>query len=81
LQTIFIGEGNPFFKIVGDFVLYFEGSSITKVFRSAADVTIAKNIKILSPGSFAHCETVSSLIFESDSQLSSIESHAFYLCS
>jgi hypothetical protein len=80
LQDIVIEEGNLSFKVRGNFIVDFEGLSMVRYFGQLCEVTIWRNIRKLSSGCFAECRTVSNVIFESDSQLSCIESYAFSDC-
>jgi hypothetical protein len=77
VTSISVAEGNCHFRANGDFLLDFEGSSITRYFGEAHEVLIGKNIKRLGAGCFAGCIGVGKLTFKSGSQLSHIEGEAF----
>jgi hypothetical protein len=50
-------------------------------FSSLTQIVIPRNVEILSSSCFAFCESLSSIVFESGSHLTRIESRAFYSCS
>jgi hypothetical protein len=80
LRDISVSTGNSNFKVVGVFLLDFGCVSIKRYFASVTEVTIPKTIRNLGGGCFAFCGTLATVVFESGSQLSSIESEAFYEC-
>jgi hypothetical protein len=76
-----VSEGNRHFKVIGDFLLDFEGISIKVYFGSEETVRIPNTIERLDAECFYGNKTISTVLFESDSKLSSIGESAFWNCS
>jgi hypothetical protein len=80
LREISVADGNSHFKVSGDFLLDYDGTSIKRYFGTESEVTIPNTIEQLDVGCFSGLQTISNVIFESDSQLSRIERLAFAGC-
>jgi hypothetical protein len=81
LRDILLADGNCHLKVSRDFVMDVEGISIKRYVGTSATVTIPSHVEQLSAGCFAVCGTISSVMFESGSRLSSIGDQAFWQCS
>jgi hypothetical protein len=81
LREILIADENCSLKVRECFIVDFEGTSIVGYFGDFCEVTIGRLIRKLSEHCFTLSTTLSSVIFDSDSQLSCIENHAFSDCS
>jgi hypothetical protein len=81
LREISVAAGNRHFRVSGSFLLDFECISMKRYFGSESAVRIENTIERVAIGCFLDCQTISKVIFESDSQLSSLGESAFWLCS
>jgi hypothetical protein len=77
ISPITVEAGNRYFRVVGDFLLDFDGVSVIRYFGSDSTVTLSNHIEILGQSSFDSCHSVCSLTFESGSRLTRIEANAF----
>jgi hypothetical protein len=80
IREISVNEGNTAFKMNGHLLMDFDGISVKRCFGEVMEVMIPRSVESLDQACFAHCETISSVIFESGSRLSRIRKHAFYGC-
>jgi hypothetical protein len=80
VREISVSEGNRHFKAIGDFLLDFECIVIRRYFGSERKITIPNTIERLDGGCFCASESISNVLFESGSRLSSIEEFAFCFC-
>jgi hypothetical protein len=80
LSKITIEEGNQHFRVSGGCLLAFDGLSVIRYFGRDKNATLSRDIQILGPGCFRYCSSLSSLSFESGSQLTRIEANALYHC-
>jgi hypothetical protein len=81
LTRISFEEGNKHFRIVGDFVVDFEGVRIVRYFGRDCEVRIPAGIKRLGIFCFAECDALLSIDFGPDSSVSLIYDGAFRECS
>jgi hypothetical protein len=75
-----IGEGNRSFRVFGEFLLDFEGTSIVRYFGQDCYVTISCEIERLLCGSFSHCDWIRGLKFESPPKVVSLGRRGFEKC-
>jgi hypothetical protein len=80
ILNIEIAEGNCSFRVFGDFLMNFEGTSIIRYFGIDCYLTIKSDIETVCTGSFSHCKSIRGLIFESPSRVRNVESRAFEKC-
>jgi hypothetical protein len=78
---ITIEEGCCQFSFSDHCLIGGEVRSVVRYFGSDSDVTLNREIEILSPNSFSRCNSISSLSFESGSKLTRIEARALSCCS
>jgi hypothetical protein len=74
---ITVEEGNPYFRVSGDFLLGFDGTSLIRYFGSDSTVTVPRDVEILGTGCFCDHHSLCSLLFESGSNLKCVEANAF----
>jgi hypothetical protein len=77
---ISIAEGNRSFRIVGDFLMDWDGTSVIRYFGAETEVTISCEVTDLSAGSFSFCQTIRRLVFEAPSKVRCIGVRAFEKC-
>jgi hypothetical protein len=75
-----IAEGHRHFRVVGDFLLSFDGTSLIRYFGEDSFVQIPREIEVISKGAFERRASLSSIGFEADSRLRRIASGAFSSC-
>jgi hypothetical protein len=75
--SISIADGNESFAVCGQFLMSKDETRIVRYLDSEASVTIPRRVEILGPSSFAECTFLTSVFFESESQLTRIESFVF----
>jgi hypothetical protein len=80
IENISIQEGNSHFQVLGQFLLDFRGRSLIRYFGSDSLVSVPPEIEVLQDYCFAHCISITKLIFESESSLRDIGSHVFTSC-
>jgi hypothetical protein len=80
VRQVWIGEGNAHFDTTEGFLVTRDGRSIVAYFGSDRDVRIGANIETVGKRSFARCDFLRSVTFESRSKLKRIEKSAFRLC-
>jgi hypothetical protein len=78
--AITVAEGNLHFRVSGEFLLNFDGTSLIRYFGRACHVTVGREIEIVSVGSFASCRRLRILEFECSSKLVRIEPRAMDKC-
>jgi hypothetical protein len=81
LRDLSVADGNRHFKVCGDFLLDFDCLVLKVYFGTGGTVTIPNTIARIDAGCFCGSATLSELIFESGSKLSSIAEYAFSNCS
>jgi hypothetical protein len=77
LSSISIESGNEYLVIEREFLIDVIHHRLIRNFSTQSDVKIPLNIEIVGCSCFSCCHSVSSISFESNSQLTRIESDAF----
>jgi hypothetical protein len=77
LDSISIEAGNDIFHIEHEFLIDIVHHKLIRNITISSDVEIPRTIEILGSSCFQRCESLSSISFESNSRLASIESFAF----
>jgi hypothetical protein len=77
LSSISIESENERFAIENDLLIDLVDHILIRNFSNLSNVTISASIKILGSGCLSFCYSLSSISFESNSQLTRIESEAF----
>jgi predicted metal-binding protein len=78
LSSISIESGNEIFVIENGFLIDIVHHKLIRNFSDSSNIEIRRHIEILGSNCFAYCESLSSITFESNSDLTRIESRAFY---
>jgi hypothetical protein len=74
---ISIETGNPLFSVEDSCIFHDVQTTFIRYFGSVSSLVIPQDVEIIGPGCFSSCELLSSISFESNSQLKRIESQAF----
>jgi hypothetical protein len=69
------------FVVKSDFFLDSSHTQLIRYFGKRWNITIPRYVQILCSSCFSYCESLSSISFMTDSELTRIESKAFYSCS
>jgi hypothetical protein len=77
LSSISIESGNETFVIEREFFIDIIHDELIRTFSKSLSITIPSDVEILGSSCFAHCQSFSSISFESNSRLTRIESFAF----
>jgi hypothetical protein len=77
LSSISIESGNKSFVIEHEFLIDIIHHKLIRNLSRSSNVEIPSNIEILGSSCFSCCKSLSSISFESNSQLTQIESNAF----
>jgi hypothetical protein len=77
LSSISIESGNEYFVVENDFLIDVIHHKLIRNFSDSSNIEITSDIEILGSSCFSRCESLSSISFESNSQLTRIESNAF----
>jgi hypothetical protein len=80
ISKIIVEDGNRYFRVAGDFLLDFEGTSLIRYFGSDSIVDLPHHIEVLCSGCFHDCASLCSLTFKSGSELTCIETIALSHC-
>jgi hypothetical protein len=80
ISKIAIAADNRHFRVCGDFLLNFEGTTLIRYFGRDSFVQVAKEIEILVVGSFGSCRWIERIEFGTLSQLRYIGAGAFAKC-
>jgi hypothetical protein len=80
ILEIRVAAGNRHFRVSGEFLTNFAGSSLIRYFGRDSDVRIGCDIETICVGSFSKCKQLRKLKFESPSRVRSIERQAFEKC-
>jgi hypothetical protein len=80
IRTFSVAAGNCHFTVEGPFLMNFTKTLICRYVGADTEVTIPKTVTRLGHHCFAGCETISSVLFEFESQLCCIEESAFSDC-
>jgi hypothetical protein len=80
ISKITIERGNRYFRVSGKFLTNSTGTSLIRYFGSDATVRLNRDIEVIGRSCFAHCSSVRSLTFESDSKLTRIEANGLSDC-
>jgi hypothetical protein len=75
-----IAEGNRHFRVLGDFLLSFDGKSPILYFGVNPIVEVPRDIEVIMPKAFALCKELCAVEFESGSQLQQISQKGFSGC-
>jgi hypothetical protein len=70
-------SGGESFLVRADAVLSRDQTRVIRYFGSGTSATVPRSVQIICPDSFSYAESLTSIVFESDSQLKRIESNAF----
>jgi hypothetical protein len=81
ILEIRVAEGNRHFRVSGEFLTTFDGTSLIRYFGRDSNVKICCDIERLCVGSFSKCRQLRELEFESPSRVRTIECQAFERCS
>jgi hypothetical protein len=81
LSSITIENGNTTFVIEQDLLIDIIWHKLIRSFSRSSTVHIPSHIEILGSNCFSYCHSLSSISFESNSQLTRIESNAFSVSS
>jgi hypothetical protein len=76
-----IGEGNLHFRILGTFLLSFDGRFLIRCLSRNATVEIPREVEVICASSFDQQDRLVRVEFESESRLRRIERWAFASCS
>jgi hypothetical protein len=79
LEKIEIEDGNPDFRVVGDFLLRGE-IYLVRYFGASNEPTLDDRIEVLGCHSFGYLKTLTTVNFSQTSKLVKIESNAFLQC-
>jgi hypothetical protein len=74
---VLLEAGHANFAIEQDFLVDVLNQRLICSFSSSSNIEIPRDIEILGSSCFFHCESLSSISFESNSHLNQIESEAF----
>jgi hypothetical protein len=77
LSSISIESGNDIFAIENDFLVDILHHKLIQNLQKPSTIEIPNRVEILGSSCFSYCESLSSIIFESNSHLIRIESEAF----
>jgi hypothetical protein len=77
LNTISFWPGQCDFQVHELFIEDITGRSLVRYLGSSSEIVIKSRIEILCESCFSHCESLTSIIFESNSKLHRIEESAF----
>jgi hypothetical protein len=77
LNSISVEEGNDIFHVEHEFLIDIVHHTLIRTFSDSSHIEIPRTIEILGSFCFASCQSVSSISFESGSQLKRIEAFAF----
>jgi hypothetical protein len=80
ILAIRVAEGNRHFRVSGEFLTSFDGTSLIRYFGRDSEVKIGCAIERICVGSFSKCKHLRELEFESPSRVRSIEGQAFEEC-
>jgi hypothetical protein len=80
ITFVTVAEGESFLCVEEDFILRVDGLTIVRYFGSGAGIEIASRIQNLSKFCFGRCHSISSVTFESGSELLHICESAFEDC-
>jgi hypothetical protein len=75
-----VAKGNRHFRVSGEFLTNFDGTSLIRYFGRDSHVQIGSDIERICVGSFSKCKQLRELEFESPSRVRSIECRAFEKC-
>jgi hypothetical protein len=75
-----LAEGNGHFRLFESFLLDFQRTTLVAYLGLDSDVSIGRDVEVISDGSFSYCDTIRSMTFESPSKLRSIGRRAFAKC-
>jgi hypothetical protein len=78
LSSISIESGNKIFAIENDFLIDIVHHKLIYNLSNSLKITIPSDMEILEPNCFSNCDFLSSISFESNSQLTRIKSDAFF---
>jgi hypothetical protein len=77
LSSVAISEGDSLYRIHQSFLQDISSRSIFRYFGNANEVVIPSFVTVLCKASFALCKSLTSVVFENDSQLEQIGELAF----
>jgi hypothetical protein len=80
ISVIEVAEGNPHFRVCGDFLMTADGKSLIRYLGQDVRIKIGRQIEAISGGAFAFCKQVRRVEFESPSKAKSIGNLAFEKC-
>jgi hypothetical protein len=75
-----IESGNPFFRVVGDFVMDSNSQKIVRYFGNDSEIDIPDSVETIGEDSFSNCRSAVHFLFGVNSKLSSIEYRSFTEC-
>jgi hypothetical protein len=81
ISTITVEAGNQLFRVETDFLVKLNELTMIKYFGTGTEILIRREVRILSGYCFESCDTISSAIFESGSELFRLGECAFAHCS
>jgi heterodisulfide reductase subunit B len=78
--SISVESSNLHFAIRSDFILDSSNRQLIRYFGNKSNIKIPRDVQILCSYCFASCYSLSSISFETESELTRIESYAFSSC-
>jgi hypothetical protein len=81
ISMIFVDSENGHLMVRDFYLMDFAGISILRYCGFESDLTLDTAVEIIGVASFAGCESLSSFLFQSESRLTRIDTHAFFCCS
>jgi uncharacterized membrane protein len=79
--SISIASDNSYFGVKSYFILDSSKTKLIHYFGDESHIIIPRHVQILCSECFSYCNSLSSISFETDSELTHIESTIFYFCS
>jgi hypothetical protein len=80
-ENVVIDESNPHYFVSGDFIVAFDGMRLIRYFGHSENVIICREIQAVGGYCFHQCNSVATVAFEPDSQLTIFGECAFSHCS
>jgi hypothetical protein len=80
LSDVQVADGNRYFRVSGDFLLDFEGTSLVCYLGRDSAVAVPPEIEVIGEASFAVRKRLSRVEFSSDSRLRRLEICVFFGC-
>jgi hypothetical protein len=80
-DSVTVEAGSRFLKVSGCFLIDYSVTCLVCYLGQEANVTIWRNIERISAGCFNSCDSLSSVTFAADCQVSILEESAFGNCS